>query len=130
MPNQVGKIYKFRTIVKKKFFSLKGQTLIFSDGVNKDLKHSGKLWSCTTCSGKDGLLTGYSKREDFVSKHKGCTLFMRDTLSKPEKKGWGKSLDKKTLPGPFGRPKDHVWTGRQAGTKEANKATPKIQQER
>ena len=109
---------------------MKGQTLIFSDGQNKDSKHGGKLWSCITCSDKDGRLTGYSKREDFVAKHKRCTLFMSDVLSKPEKKGWGKSLDKKTLPGPFGRPRDHVWTGRETGRKEANKATPKIQQER
>ena len=109
---------------------MKGQTLIFSDGVDQDLKHGGKLWSCNTCVGKDGLLAGFSKRDEFVSKHKQCTLFMDEVLSKQEKKGWGKSLDKKTLPGPYGRPRDHVWTGKKAGTKEANKSAPKIQQDR
>ena len=112
------------------FFSLKSQTLIFSNGLDVDMKHGGKLWSCSSCLNKEGLLAGYSKKEDFLSNHKDCTLFMKDVLSDSEKKGWGKHMDHPTRQGPFGRPEGHTWTGKaeSPATRRATKTTPVLQQ--
>lgn len=72
---------------------------------------------------KHGLMEGLNRKADFLKKHgKGsCMLFMTEALSASEKHGWGKGLDKRTLPGPYGRPRDHVWVGREAAqTKSKN----------
>ena len=105
--------------------SLKGQTLIISDG-GQVQNHSGKLWSCVKCADKNGSLLGYAKREDFEKKHKGkeCALFMHNALSQPSMKGWGKNLDKKSLPGPYGRPQNHVWVGKNSTQNEVKKPAP------
>ena len=107
--------------------SLKGQTLIFGDGVHEE-KHSGKLWSCVNCKDKNGVPVGYAKQDDYGKKHKSkdCALFMGKALSKPHMKGWGKNLDKRSLPGPYGRPKGHVWAEERAGQSEASKPAPVI----
>ena len=60
---------------------------------------------------------------------KECSLFMEKTLSEKTKHGWGRNLDKTTLPGPFGRPKDHVWEGKDPGQKQVTKPVA-IPQER
>ena len=116
-------------------FSLKSQTLIFSNGLDDNLKHGGKLWTCSSCLNKEGLLAGYSKKEDFLSNHKGCTLFMENILSDSAKKGWGKNMDRKTgRQGPFGRPEGHLWTWtaqtESPATRQATKTTPDLQQAR
>ena len=78
-------------------------------------------------------MAGFAKKEDFLAKHKKCTLFMTSVLSNPEKKGWGKCLDKRSgkqaLPGPYGRPRGHLWTGVTESQKEAKKKAPVIQEE-
>ena len=101
-----------------------------SDGLDEDLKHSGKLWSCSTCIDKNGHMQGLSIKGDFSKKHcKGkCSLFMALTLSEKDKNGWGRNLDQARLPGPFGRPKDHSWEGKEPGKKRMTKPAV-IQQE-
>ena len=80
-------------------------------------------------------MAGFAKKEDFLVKHKGCRPFMDKVLSHPDKKGWGKCLDKRSgkqaLPGPYGRPRGHLWTGNRTSQKEAKKKiAPVIQQDR
>ena len=132
MPYQVRLIHIFRTVIKMIFISLKNQTLIFNNGLDGDMKHGGRLWTCSSCLNKEGMLAGYSKKEDFLSNHEDCTLFMEDVLSDSEKKGWGKHMDHKARQGPFGRPEGHVWTGKTETlvTRKAAKTTPVLQQDR
>ena len=53
---------------------------------------------------------------------------MENTLSGKEKHGWGRNLDAARLPGPFGRPKDHVWEGKKSGQKQVTKPVPVLQE--
>ena len=49
---------------------------------------------------------------------------MENTLSDKDKHGWGRNQDKISLPGPFARPKDHVWEGKDLGQKQLAKPAP------
>ena len=122
---------KFRTILDSFCFSGKGQTWILSDGLDENLKHSGKLWSCSTCIDKNGHMQGLSNKTDFLKKHckEKCSLFMEKPLNEKDKHGWGKNLDQARLPGPYGRPKNHFWEGKESGEKQLTKPVA-IQQER
>lgn len=79
-------------------------------------------------------MAGVAKKEDFLAKHKKCTLYMTSALSNPEKRGWGKCLDKRSgkqaLPGPYGRPRGHLWTGKKDGQKETKKNATVTREER
>lgn len=55
---------------------------------------------------------------------------MEKALSEKDKHGWGRNQDKATLPGPFGRPKDHVWDGKDPGQKQVTKQAPILQETR
>ena len=55
---------------------------------------------------------------------------MTEALSASEKHGWGKGLDKRTLPGPYGRPRDHVWVGREAAQTKSKNTDPVSNQSR
>ena len=78
---------KFRTIYNFFCFSAKGQTWILSDGLDEDLKHSGKLWSCSSCIDKNGQMQGLSIKGDFLKKHSKdkCSLFMEKPLNEKDK---------------------------------------------
>ena len=75
-------------------------------------------------------MQGLSIKGDYVKKHckRECSLFMEKTLSDKDKHGWGRHMDFPRLPGPFGRPKDHVWEGKESGLKQVKKPSP-IRQE-
>ena len=67
-----------------------------------------------------------------MKKHckKECSLFMAKTLSDKDKHGWGRNQDKATLPGPFGRPENHVWEGKLPGQKKVTKSAPILKETR
>ena len=79
-------------------------------------------------------MAGFAKKEAFLAKHQNCTLYMTSALSNPEKKGWGKCLDKRSgkqaLPGPYGRPRGHLWVGNEESPKETKEKAPVFQEER
>ena len=53
---------------------------------------------------------------------------MEKTLSQKDKHGWGRNQDQARLPGPFGRPNDHVWEGKDPGQKQVTKPVPILQE--
>ena len=68
---------------------------ILSNGLENGF--SGKLWSCTACKDKNGLMKGFTMKFNFsnVKYHKmkpSCTLF-RGELLPESKKHWGKNMD-------------------------------------
>ena len=79
-------------------------------------------------------MAGFAKKQDFLAKHKNCSLYMSSALSIPEKKTWGFSLDKRSgkqaLPGPYGRPRGHLWEGHKRSQREAGPKTHVIQHHR
>ena len=77
-------------------------------------------------------MQGLSIKGDFLKKHckKECSLFMEKTLSQKDKHGWGRNLDQARLPGPFGRPNNHVWEGTEPGQKQVTKPVPILQEMR
>ena len=96
------------------FFSYKNKTLVLSDGAFPE-KHSGCLWSCTTCCDKEGFMEGRLKRRDYEKKHNSssCLLFMSSQLMSKggpvSKLGWGNSQDRPTNKTPYGCPKGHCY---------------------
>ena len=77
-------------------------------------------------------MTGVNKKADYLKKHNktSCKLFMSNVLLNSDKHGWGRGQDNQRLPGPFGRPKDHLWEGREAGQSQKLVADPIVLESR
>ena len=55
---------------------------------------------------------------------------MEKPLNEKDKHGWGKNLDQARLPGPYGRPKNHFWEGKEPGEKQLPKPDAIVQERR
>lgn len=49
---------------------------------------------------------------------------MAKVLLDSDKHGWGRGQDNQRLPGPFGRPQDHTWEGREPGQSQKSVVKP------